>query len=108
MSKKRVLLGASYSVIEPLGLLHLAGLARDIGWERNFHLVKEHDYGEFFEKVKDFKPDVVGFNVYTGNHTQLFEAFKRLKAEHPDIVTIVGGPHATYFPSDCIKFSVLE
>ena len=67
--RNRVLLAASYSVIEPLGLLHLAGLARDLGWERKIHLVPNHDFESFFEKVKDFKPDVVGFNVNTGNPT---------------------------------------
>ena len=96
----RILFGAAYSIIEPLGLLHLAGLARDIGWERKISLVKEHDFEHFFETVRDFKPDVVGFNVYTGNHIQTFAALKQLKEEFPNIATIVGGPHATYFPGD--------
>ena len=103
MSKKRILFGATYSAIEPLGLLHLGGLARDLGWERNYHLVKDHDFTEFFERINDFKPDIVGFNIYTGNHLQLFEAYKRLRKEHPSIITIIGGPHATYFPSEAEK-----
>jgi anaerobic magnesium-protoporphyrin IX monomethyl ester cyclase len=103
--KKRMLLGASYSVIEPLGLLHLGGLARDEGWERTYHLVPEHDFETFFERVKDFKPDVIGFNVYTGNHIQLHEAFKKLKKDHPNIATVVGGPHPTYFPSESAEIA---
>lgn len=103
MSKKRILFGATYSVIEPLGLLHLGGLARDLEWERNYHLVKDHDFKEFFEKVKDFKPDIVGFNIYTGNHLQLFEAYDRLKKDYPNVITVIGGPHATYFPSEAEK-----
>ena len=87
---KRILFGASYSVIEPLGLLHLSGLARDLGLERKFHLVKDHNFESFFEAVKDFKPDVVGFNVYTGNHLQLREAFEKLKRDRPDVITVVG------------------
>ncbi|PIN89512.1 hypothetical protein COU57_05955 [Candidatus Pacearchaeota archaeon CG10_big_fil_rev_8_21_14_0_10_32_14] len=98
MAKKRLLLGAAYSVIEPLGLLHLAGLARDLDWDRKIHLVKDHNFDSFFDAVEDFKPDVVGFNVYTGNHLQLYDAFERLKKDHPNIQTILGGPHATYFP----------
>ena len=96
--KKRVLLGASHSVIEPLGLLHLGGLARDLGFERRFHLVENHNFEQFFEVVKDFKPNIVGFNVYTGNHLKLFNALKRLKKDNPEIITVLGGPHATYFP----------
>ncbi len=105
MKNKRILFSASYSVIEPLGLLHLAGLARDMGWERDFSLVKYHDFEPFFEKVRDFKPRIVGFNVYTGNHLQLHEAFKKLRKDHPNIATVVGGPHATYFPSETLKFA---
>src|SRR3989344_475226 len=104
-SKGRLLLGASYSVIEPLGILHLGGLARDLSWERNYHLVKDHDFEPFFEAVKDFKPNIIGFNIYTGNHLQLFEAYDRLKKDFPNIATIIGGPHATYFPSDSLLHS---
>ncbi len=103
--KKRILFGASYSAIEPLGLLHLAGLARSIGWDPKIHLVKDHDFESFFEKVKDFKPDAVGFNVYTGNHTQLADAFKKLRTDFPGVMILVGGPHATYFPVDSLKYA---
>ncbi len=105
MNKNRILFGASYSAIEPLGLLHLGGLARDLGWERNYHLVKDHNFEDFFEIVKDYKPDAVGFNVYTGNHLQLKEAFKHLKKDYPGIITIVGGPHPTYFPRESSAFA---
>ena len=103
--KKRVLFGASHSPIEPLGLLHLGGLARDLGWDRDYHLVKNHNFETLFDHVEDFKPDVVGFNVYTGNHLQLAEAFKRLKQDYPGVATVVGGPHATYFPSESIEYA---
>jgi len=96
----RILFGASRSVVEPLGLLHLAGLARDMGWERKISLVENHDFEHFFDIVEDFKPDIVGFNVYTGNHLQLFDAFKRLKKDYPNIQRIVGSPHPTYFPDE--------
>ena len=104
-SKGRILLGASHSLIEPLGLLHLGGLARDLGWERSYQLVKKHDYEDFFRAIRDFKPNVVGFNIYTGNHLQLFEAYDHLKKDFPNILTIIGGPHATYFPSEAIKYT---
>ena len=100
MSKKRILFGASYSKIEPLGLLHLGGLARDEKWERQYYLVKNHDFEPFFERIRDFKPNIIGFNIYTGNHLQLFEAYDRIKKDFPSIITIIGGPHATYFPSE--------
>lgn len=100
---KRLLLGASYSIIEPLGILHLAGLARDLGWERKISLVKTSDYSDFLSLIEEYRPHVVGFNVYTGNHTHIFEMLKDVKNRHPEIVTVVGGPHPTYFPSESLK-----
>ena len=102
---KKVLLGASYSVIEPLGLLHLAGLARDLGWDRKIILIKDCDYTEFYKIVDEYQPDVVGFNAYTGNHTHIFEALRNIKHVYPGMVTVVGGPHPTYFPSDSLSSS---
>ncbi len=103
--KKRILLCGSYSVIEPLGLLHLGGLVESLGWDRKYHLVKNHDFIDFFQVVKDFKPDIVGFNVYTGNHLQLADALRKLKRERPKIITVVGGPHPTYFPFESLLFA---
>jgi hypothetical protein len=70
-----------------------------------YHLVPDHDFSEFFDKVKDFRPDVVGLNVYTGNHVQAFEALKELKAKYPNIAIVVGGPHPTYFPEESSKYA---
>ncbi|MEM4239723.1 MAG: cobalamin-dependent protein [Candidatus Woesearchaeota archaeon] len=105
MRRKRVLFGAAYSVIEPLGLLHLAGLARDLGWERKIVLVKDHDFIPFFEKVRDFRPDIIGLNVYTGNHMQMLEACRRIRAEFPETRLALGGPHATYFPAETAHYA---
>ena len=99
----RVLLGATHSAIENLGLIYLLGVARDEGWDRGISLVKNHDFKPFFDRVQDFKPDVVGFNIYTGCHLQLFEAFDRLRIDHPNTRLVIGGPHATYFPEEAIK-----
>ena len=100
MTKKRILFSAACSLIEPLGLLHLSGLARDLSWDRMIHLIPNHDFDSFFEKVRDFRPDIVGFNIYTGNHLQSHQAFKKLRRDYPDVQIVVGGPHPTYFPVD--------
>src|SRR3989344_5488549 len=102
---KKILFGAAYYVIEPLGLLYLGGLARDLGYERNYCLVRNNDFTEFHQRVRDFKPDLVGFNVYTGNHLQVYDYFKKLKREFPEILTILGGPHPSYFPNEAREYA---
>jgi len=100
--EKRVLLGATHSVIEPLGLLHLSSIARQEGWDARIALGKERDFSDFERVLRDYKPDLVGFTVYTGNHTNVFSYLDRLR-NRDNVPVIVGGPHATYFPGDSAK-----
>jgi anaerobic magnesium-protoporphyrin IX monomethyl ester cyclase len=47
--------------------------------------------------VKERESDVVAFSCTSGRHlwaTQVGRAFKK----HLDVITVIGGPHATYFP----------
>lgn len=101
----RLLLSAAYSVIEPLGLLHLAGLARDLNWETKFSLIEKYNYSRLYEDIKDFKPNVIGFNIYTGNHIQTFNFIQKIKQDFPGILIVVGGPHPTYFPIESNKYA---
>ena len=103
MSKKRVLLSASYSVIEPLGIMHLARIAKQEGWEPNIILGKEPDFKEIREAIDDFKPNLLGFTAYTGNHVHAFKFFDELRAQKNGLEIVVGGPHPTAFPEHAIK-----
>jgi radical SAM superfamily enzyme YgiQ (UPF0313 family) len=49
-------------------------------------------------KVREYKPRVVGFHTITGQHLFAVKAAGRIKQEFKDISTIAGGPHATFFP----------
>lgn len=104
--EQRVLLVANYSSIEPLGLLHLAGLARDEGWERKIHLVRNDDFGELNSLVEDYKPDIIGANIYTGWQLQAGEALRKIKQDKGDkVAIIVGGPYPTYSPVEASDFA---
>jgi radical SAM superfamily enzyme YgiQ (UPF0313 family) len=99
---KKVLLGATHSVIEPLGLLHLSTIARQEGYTPKIALAKE-DFKEFDRTVKEFKPDILGFTVYTGNHRQVFSYLDSLKKSYPKLKIAIGGPHPTYFPKESLR-----
>lgn len=86
-------------VIEPLGVMHLAGIARKMGVEVKIFLYKDFDFEPLFEDIRTFKPDLVGFSVWTGAHTQSFVAAERVR--RMGISVVIGGPHATYFSDDC-------
>lgn len=101
MQKKRFLLVARYYSIEPVGILYLAGLIRDAGWECNVHLVREADFDPLYEEVRSWKPDLVGFQIWTGYHVPAFRACDEVR--RLGVPVVIGGPHATYFDTECAQ-----
>lgn len=100
MAKKLILVGKNY-IIEPLGILYLAGLARTIGWDVHVELVDAGDFGPLLKKIEEWRPDLVGFSIWTGYHLKAFAACDKVRAMGPKV--IIGGPHATYFTGECAR-----
>ena len=103
--EKRVLLAAAYSVIEPLGILHLSSVAKEEGWEVKIALSKKRDFSDLDGILEEFKPSIFGVTVYTGTHKQFFLYCKKLKEKYKDLIIVVGGPHATYFPEESLQYA---
>ena len=99
----RLLLAAEFTKLEPLALYHLATIAREEGWEYKVLLPKPPEFHELLGAVETFKPDAVGFSLYTGNHNKVFSLLEKVKEIDPGIITILGGAHPTYFPTDCLE-----
>ena len=97
--RKRIILVARYYSIEPLGILYLAGLVRDAGWDCKVVLVHGFDFGPVFDAVHEWRPDLVGFQIWTGYHLPAFVACDRVRAM--GVPVVIGGPHATYFDRAC-------
>ncbi len=100
MGQKVILVGRNY-IIEPLGILYLAGLARQIGWDVHVELVTDADFYPLFKKIEEWKPDIVGFSIWTGYHLKAFRACDKVRQMGSKV--IIGGPHATYFTDECSK-----
>ncbi len=58
---------------------------------------------DFNKLVEKSSADYIGMTVYTGNHLQTFEYFDKLKSKNKHVKTILGGPHATFFPEESSK-----
>jgi anaerobic magnesium-protoporphyrin IX monomethyl ester cyclase len=97
---KRILLVARYYSIEPLGILYLAGAVKALpGWECKVLLVHEQDFAPLYETIQSWRPDLVGFQIWTGYHMPAFAACDKVRAM--GVPVIIGGPHATYFDKEC-------
>lgn len=97
--KGRYLLVARYFSIEPLGLVYLAGVIRDAGWECRIVLVHGFEFEPLYDAIREWKPDFVGFQIWTGWHVQTFAACDAVQNMGAPVV--IGGPHATYFDTSC-------
>jgi len=104
--KPRVLLGATWSAIENLGIMSVGSVAKELGCDVHYSQPKNHDFTEIKERVKEIKPDIVGYNCYSGAQNQLINGLLTwLKEAYPKIRIVVGGPHPTYFPQDFVGYA---
>jgi radical SAM superfamily enzyme YgiQ (UPF0313 family) len=89
--------GEDVFLFEPLALEYLAaGLVGD-------HDVRIHDQrlGHDVKTVfEDFRPDVVGVTGYTVHVSVVRELCREIKSWNSEVVTVVGGHHATVAPED--------
>jgi radical SAM superfamily enzyme YgiQ (UPF0313 family) len=88
-------------VIEPLGLMYLSASAKGQGHEIDLALTTDN----LEERIREFKPDVVGYSIMTGDQKFYLDLNQRLKTKMP-FTTVIGGPHATFFPEIVVQEGV--
>ncbi len=81
-----------------LGLLSMAAVLQKDG----HHVVYYEDKGEFTDEFKNhvMNADVVGVTGICTNWQRANDISKQVKILNPKVLTIIGGPHATYSPNN--------
>jgi radical SAM superfamily enzyme YgiQ (UPF0313 family) len=80
----------------PLGILYLSAALKKDG-----HDVRIADACRpetAYEAVASFRPDVVMYSVRTGYHRYYARVNRELKRRFPDVLSVFGGPHVTFYP----------
>ncbi len=80
---------------EPQGIMSLSSTLKAAGHEVDLAVAAHHDP---LEAVRTFRPDVVAYSVITGSQRYYLDLNRRIKAERPDLFSVFGGPHPTFFP----------
>ena len=80
---------------EPLGALYVAGCLQQAGHDCRFVGTRGNDV---LSSVKSYRPDVVAFGATTGLHRYYLGLNHYLKQHYPRAVSLMGGPHATFYP----------
>jgi radical SAM superfamily enzyme YgiQ (UPF0313 family) len=93
------------AIAEPLALEYLAAGARLDAHEVRLLDLRLHP-GALVDELTDFKPDVVGLTGYSMHVLRNLELCRQVKSARPDVVTVVGGHHATLLPEDFLEEQV--
>jgi len=91
---------------DKLGVLSLIAYLKSKGHSANLFIIEGHTW---CDKIKDCKPDILGFSSLTGGHLWVESCAEEIKKNKRwDIPIIVGGSHPTFFPEminhPCIDF----
>lgn len=87
------------SLSQPMGILSLSAVLRARGHQTGLALAQRRG---FLARVRDFQPDVLAYSVTTGFHNYYLDLNLKLKARLAEdgrrVLSLFGGPHATFFP----------
>ncbi|MBN2452729.1 MAG: cobalamin-dependent protein [Candidatus Omnitrophica bacterium] len=98
--------GAAFiSNLEPLGLLYVAAVARNAGYEVSvIDAYAERLSAEGLKRrISQINPDVIGFTSFTSNGGFLYNLGKELKTKMPDVPIIFGNIHASVYAEQYLR-----
>jgi len=94
----------SENFIAPLGPSVISAVLRQEGHDTYLSEMHQEDP---VARIAQLRPDVVAYSSSTGEAKHYIRVNKRIKEQFPDIFTIMGGPHATFYP-DQIRKTTLD
>jgi radical SAM superfamily enzyme YgiQ (UPF0313 family) len=92
--------GEDVSLFEPLALEYVAA---GVAEHHDVQILDMRIDDTLEETLIDFKPDVVGLTAYTVHVKPVRKLCKRVKAWNPEVLTVVGGHHATVAAADFVS-----
>ena len=90
----------------PLGLLYLAAYLQKHSNHSVAILdcqVEELNYQQIRERIQRLAPDAIGLTTMTFTLIDVLSIVKLIKETHPQIKTILGGPHIDIYPQETIS-----
>ena len=98
------------TAVPPTGLAYLAAVLEREEFEVEIydqHALHETN-DELMERIRRFRPGLVGFSCLTFVLETVEDASRRIRRDHPEIKLAVGNIHATYFPEEMLTHGVAD
>lgn len=86
---------ASLDITDPMGIMCLIASIKKNGHDAELFLTNLEK--DLFAAVRRYQPDVIGFSLTSGSEPYYLELIRRLR-QHLPFISILGGPHPTFFP----------
>ncbi|MEW6040633.1 MAG: radical SAM protein [Elusimicrobiota bacterium] len=90
--------------IDPQGIMLLSAIAKKKGHNVELGIMSRED---ILKKIESLKPQIIAYSASTGEHKYYLKINEIIKKKFPQIFTIMGGPHTTFFP-ESIKDSTFD
>jgi len=103
-SMKVLFVFKSENFLAPLGLCAVSSAARRAGHETSLCQMNTQDAMSYISR---YRPDVVAYSASTGEVKHYLTINAAIKERFPDIFTIMGGPHPTFYP-DVVNYGCLD
>lgn len=89
----------------PLGLVYLAGAARQAGLSAEIYdaMAKDHGYGEIEERLRASGADYVATSAITATIDDAIKTLELAKRVNPRTVTILGGVHPSFMYEEILR-----
>jgi radical SAM superfamily enzyme YgiQ (UPF0313 family) len=92
--------GEEVFLYEPLALEYIAaGVSKD----HDVMIFDQRLEKNLTEAIERFKPQIIGITSYSVHVNPVKKLFEQIKTLKPDILTVVGGHHATIVPEDFLS-----
>ena len=92
------------SSMPPLGLLYIAAVLEKDGHDLKIVPadILQLKFRQIQDMIRHYQPDIIGVTSTTENRFQSFKLIKKAKEAYPQALTVLGGPHASMAPEDCL------
>lgn len=87
---------------ERLGIMHLSSMAKQQGHQTRLIVKGDRAFEDLLADVRRDLPGMICFGCVTEEHRHLITLNQQLK-KHVAYLSVWGGPHATYCPSELIR-----
>ncbi|MBU2064182.1 MAG: cobalamin B12-binding domain-containing protein, partial [Candidatus Omnitrophica bacterium] len=81
--------------IAPNGLCRISAMARQAGYNVSLCEVNSQDV---LKRIAEFNPKIIAYSACSGEAKHYLKLNRKIKERFPHIFSIMGGPHATFYP----------